>query len=387
MLSTTLSRNAVQRLRHGIPWVPRDDVVRVEGVGAAGEPAELLDEEGRRLGVGDVDLSAPVAVRRLGLPEDRPQTVVSRMVRRAFSLRARFMRDARFCRVVNDDGDGLPGLSVDRFDTHFAVQTSTRAMDARLPELVRVLVEAGGAESIILRNDGPQRVAAGLNRSPPKVLFGRPPRWTAVRELGARMTIDLHQGFGTGHRYDLRQVRKVVGRMASGARVLEPSCGVGSLFIHAALAGARQLVAFDEDPDAIALALENAEANGFLGRTTLEVADAVTALEQRPEPFDLVLLDTTRLSTLGEPEEEDAFVGLTQLCIRHTRHGGYLLLVGYHPPLPPGLAELDERVALACEREGRVAYRLARPGLPFDFPTAVGSTWAEHLSAAALEVT
>ncbi|MET0401406.1 MAG: class I SAM-dependent rRNA methyltransferase, partial [Cystobacter sp.] len=153
MVSTYLSREAAQKLKHGAPWVRREDIVSIEGTPALGEAVQLRDEQGQLLGLADVDLEASYAVRRLGFPDEAAEGLIPRHVRHAFERRALMVDDPRFCRVVNDDGDALPGLIVDRYDKHLVVQTLTRAMDARLQEISRTLVEVGGAESVLLRND------------------------------------------------------------------------------------------------------------------------------------------------------------------------------------------------------------------------------------------
>ena len=61
-----------------------------------------------------------------------------------------------------------------------------------------------------------------------------------------------------------------------------------------------------------------------------------------------------------------------------------MVVAGYHPPLPAD--DLDTRIALGCEQSGRVAYRLARIGLPLDFPTVLGSPGAEFMTAVAVEL-
>lgn len=378
LFNTYLSREAAQRLRHGAFWLRREDILSMDGTPSAGEPVQLRDEDGQVLGLGDVDLEASYAVRRLGLPEESAEGLIPRHVRHAMERRARLVDDPRFCRLVNDDGDGLPGLIVDRYDTHFVIQTLTRAMDARIEELTRAIVEVAGAGSVLLRNDSPRRKLLGLKPQRPHVLYGTPPRWCRVLELGARFTVDLTYGLNTGYQYDHRELRRFLARLSRDARVLDAACNVGGLFIHAGLHGARQLLAFDSDPDAADLARENAEANGLLGRVKVEPGTALAVLRGQTDTFDLVLLDTRDASS------EESFIEHVRLALRRTRHGGRLLLTGYHPPL--ALGAFEERVAEACEREQRVAFRLARLGLPPDHPSPVNTPSADYLDAVALEV-
>ena len=383
MLTTTLSPEAARRLRQGVPWVFREEIVSMEGTPPPGEPVELVDPDGNRLGVGDLDLSSHVAIRRLGLPEERPEGLLQRQLRRALERRVQLVDDPRYCRLVNDDGDGLPGLVIDRFGDHFVVQTFSRPMDARVEEIARALVDSVAAVSILLRNDRPKRADLGLAVGRPHVLYGAPPRWARVMELGARFIADIQYGLNTGYFYDQREVRRFISRVAQGARVLDPCCFTGANFIHAGLRGAKQIVAFDSDPDAVELARENAEANGLLSRAWIEEADAFDALRRLDDSFDLVLFESPDLTRLDR-DPETAFLELARLCVRSTRHGGRLVVSAYQPPLRVG--SLDELLARACEAEGRMAFRLARPQLPPDFPTAIGNPEAEYLSALALEI-
>lgn len=377
MLSTYLSRDAARRMRQGAAWARREDIVSMDGTPSPGEPVNLKDEDGQALGLADVDLESSYAVRRLGLPDEQAEGLIPRHLRLALGRRGLLVDDPRFCRLVNDDGDGLPGLAVDRYDTHVVVRSYSRSMDARAPEIARAMVDVVGASSVLLRNDAKRRKALGLPIQRPHVLHGTPPRWSRVMELGARFTVDLQYGLGTGYYYDQRELRRFISRLAGGARVLDPCCSVGGLFVHAGLHGARFIHAFDANADAAELARENAEANGLLGRVRVEKGASLAVLQAMQEPFDLVLLDTP------DARDDAAFVEHVRLALRATRRGGRLVVSGYSPPLTAG--NFTSLVASAFEQEGRLGYQLARFGLPPDHPTLLGSPSSVYLSALVLE--
>lgn len=378
MLSTYLTPEAAQRIRQGGTWARREDIVRMDGEPVYGEAVELRAEDGTHLGIADVDLGATIAVRRLGNATDSAEGLIPRRLRAAYEHRALWVDDPRFCRLVNDEGDGLPGLVVDRYDTHYVVQTFTRAMDARINDVARTLVEVVGAESVVLRNDTVRRARYGLEKQRPHVLIGTPPRWRRIMELGARLTVDLMYGHGTGYFFDQREVRRLLTRLSMNARVLDVRCHIGGLFVHAGLHGAKDIRAFEPDADSAELARENAEANGLYGRAHIETADGFAVLARKPDPFDLVLVDLPDTDTAVEHAR-------TRLrrSIRATRHGGRMVAVGYAPPLPP--EGIEAVLAEACRLEGRVAIRIARAGAPPDFPMILGSG-AESLSAIAVEI-
>lgn len=379
MRSTYLSEAAEQRMKQGLPWAFRDEIVSIEGSPEVGEPVELRAGSGESLGLADVDLQSAVAVRRIGLPHEPPEGLIPRHLRRALERRGHWIDDPRYCRIVNDDGDGLPGLIIDRFDQNYVLQTFTRAMDARTGEIARAISELTRPASIVLRRDSPRRARLSLPLERPHVLFGTPPRWSRLLELGARMTFDLQMGLGTGYFYDLRQARELVLRLAHDARVLDLCCYVGGLFVHAGRAGARSIVAVEKDIDAVELARENAEVNGLIGRTRVVQGDALEFLHSGEGPFDLVLLDPPFFA----PQDPN-FSELLRCAVHVTRRGGRMVAVAPRATLSG--TRFEQMLSEACEREGRFAVKLAQLGLPPDFPVVLAAAGAEPLHAVALEI-
>jgi 23S rRNA (cytosine1962-C5)-methyltransferase len=297
--------------------------------------------------------------------------------------RAQLVEDPRYCRFVHEDGDGLPGLVVDRFDRHFSIQTTTRSMDARIEEVARVLMEIADARSVLLRNDSTRRSRVGLDpERSGRVLEGTPPRWTRVLELSARLSVDLQKGPGTGYNYSLRELRRIIARLSPGAVVLDPACLVGGTAVQAGLHGARRIIAFAPDADDLDLARENLEANGMMHRASIEQAQPLEALRSIDESFDLVVLHAPTLLENSDQWAQD-FDELVQHSVKATRHGGYLVLAASGEVLG-GARELEESIMRACAETGRIAYRLIRAAAPVDFPALVGSPY--NLFAIAIEL-
>ena len=377
MHSTTLTEEAAERLRRGVTWARREDIVRIDGDPEPGEPTLLQDPEGGALGLGDVDLEAQPPVRRIAMPNEDLLGVIPRRVRMALERRLALVDDPRYCRLVHDDADGLPGLVIDRYERHYVMQALTRAMEARAQSVARTLVEVTGAESILLRRDGPARERAGLPIERPHVVVGTPPRWTRVLELGARITTDLFEGPSVGYPYVLRETRRMVQRLSGGARVLDVNCGVGHLFVHAGRSGAKQILAFTADEAEAELARENVEANGLLNRVAVHAGTAPQVLAGVDDHFDLVLVDAREL-------DAGALSRLLRAAMRLTRHRGCLVVAASHPALPPGTFE--PTIAEAAERQGRTCVRLVQRSAPEDFPVLISPSMGESLTAFALEV-
>ena len=98
-------------------------------------------------------------------------------------------------------------------------------------------------------------------------LVVRPP-WEAVAPAPGQKVLTLDPGiaFGTGQHPTTRACLDAIDALAAedaGRTFLDVGCGSGILSIAAALEGFRDVRGFDNDPDAVRNANENAEANGL----------------------------------------------------------------------------------------------------------------------------
>jgi 23S rRNA (cytosine1962-C5)-methyltransferase len=373
----TLSDAAANRMRHGSMWADGAELLQIDGTPEPGRPLVLRDRKGEVLGYGDVDPKARPAIRRFALPDEDPRAAIPIALRAALERRRTLVDAPRFCRMVHDDGDGLPGLTIDRYDRHFVMHPSTRAMEARAQAIARLLIDVTQTDSVLMRRDGPMRARAGLPILRPEVLFGAPPRWARVLELGSRITTDLFEGRSMGYPYILREVRRSLIRLAPGQEVLDVRCGVGHLFVHAAQAGAKQVLAFTGDEDELDLARENIEANGLLNRVTVHLGEAPDILSGIDRRFDLVLVD-------AREHDSERLRPLLCAAMRATRSRGQLLVAVRHPELPE--QQLEPTIAEACEQEGRSCVLLVKRSAPPDFPRLISAPMNAGLTAVVLEV-
>ncbi|HLT26578.1 MAG TPA: 50S ribosomal protein L11 methyltransferase, partial [Zeimonas sp.] len=112
------------------------------------------------------------------------------------------------------------------------------------------------------------------------------PSWHQVAEHDRARTIVLDPGlaFGTGSHPTTRMCLRWIERaLPAGARVIDYGCGSGILAIAAARLGAAEVTGIDIDPQALAAAQRNAQANGVSitlrssGETPPAAADVVVA--------------------------------------------------------------------------------------------------------------
>ncbi len=181
---------------------------------------------------------------------------------------------------------------MDRFGDTLVVQIQTVAMEKRSALIGELLAGLLQPAEIIFRNDAPIRRLEGLPLET-HTQSGRPwePRWMTID--GFDYWLDLLGGQKTGFYLDQRPQHSAVAAHAAGRRVLDAFCNQGAFALHAARAGASQVLGLDSAEDAIAAARRNAEKNGVRADfAAVNVFDWFNAPERAAEPaWDAIILD------------------------------------------------------------------------------------------------
>jgi len=151
-------------VRAGHPWIFSGAIASgLEGA-ELGEPVGVYAAGGRFVAAGYANPRTPIAVRVL-TSDDEP--VDARLVRRrlddAIALRAATLpADLDAYRVVNGEGDRLPGIVVDRYADFLVCQLLTAGAARLAPALVDALGERFRPRGIYERSEGGVRAEEGI---------------------------------------------------------------------------------------------------------------------------------------------------------------------------------------------------------------------------------
>jgi 23S rRNA (cytosine1962-C5)-methyltransferase len=391
------------RVRSGLPWVYRPDVVRGPAKDArAGGPAvvEVRDARGKTLGFATWAAEARLALRMLstGAGVEAPRDLLALVEARfdAAVARRRALAPARDAmRLVHAESDQLPGLVVDRYADAAVVQTTSVAMNARRAEIAALVHAKLGVRLVVARDDGSARDFEGLTRFA-GVLAGSGPTRVEYRLGPNRLEADLLTDSKTGGFLDQTDNHAAVAALApDNARALDAFTYHGGFALALARRGG-PVLATDEDDTAVARAGDNARRNGL---ANLEVRranafDLLRDLEARRELFDVVVLDPPALAKRGAPSGAGAAAALgaadrayKELILRGarlTRAGGLLVVCSCSGRV--SRAHWDELVAEGLADAGRAAQVLARHGAAVDHPELVGVPETAHLKTWILRV-
>jgi 23S rRNA (cytosine1962-C5)-methyltransferase len=354
----TLKPGHVQPVWAGHPWVYAQAVARVEGGAVAGDEVDVVDPEGKFLGRGLYSPRSAILVRLYSrspatafdacLLEDRLQAAVGR--RQALLLPS---EETTGYRLVNGEGDDLPGLVVDRYESTLAVQLNTIGVKLREALILDVLGRVTGARSIV---DKSSRVAAGLEGfdASHTLLRGVPVTELSFCERGLLYKIPCELTQKTGYYFDQRPLRARIEALARGRRVLDAYCYVGSSALSAARGGAQEVVAVDSNAMALQVGAECAQLNGLGGAIRYERAAASDVLKAagRQGGFDLVICDPPKLSPTrtAKPRALGAMRRLAAGASRATAPGGLLALSSCSAAV--SLGDLTRALALGARDVG-----------------------------------
>ena len=339
----TITKKSQRSIEAGHPWVYAGEVLSCAETAENGAIVDILSEKGTWLGAGLLSLTSLIRVRLLSRNANDcfDEGFWLRRFQYAWAYRKTVLepQDLAACRVSFGESDGLPGLTVDRFNDVLVTQTLSYGMEQRkeqlLPLLVRALREDGQEiRGVYERNDEALREKEGLAQG--KGFFPLPGESvpagtvTEITENGVKYTVDFKNGQKTGFFLDQKYNRRAVGRLSAGKRVLDCFTHTGSFALNAALGGAEHVTAVDVSQAAVDMARRNALLNGLEGRMDFLCADVFDLLpqllEEKRRGWDFIILDPPAF-TKSRRTADQAAKGYKEINYRAMRllpRGGYL---------------------------------------------------------------
>ena len=384
MATVVLKAGHIQPVWAGHPWVYAQAVQRIEGGAVAGDEVAVTDPRGNYIGRGFYSPGSAIPVRILlrdretaadvALFRARLQRAVER--RRLFGLPS---TETSAVRMVNAEGDDLPGLVVDVFGDVAVVQIGTVGMKRR-EQAIFDAIEQVLAPRVILDRTSAQAARGERFTAAQGVVRGDTGLSSlSFVERGIRYELPLTLAQKTGFYLDQRPMRGRIEQLARGKRVLDTYSYVGAFAMAAARGGATEVMAVDESALSLEIGAECARTNGLIDRIRYVRSDARErmTLAGREGGFDLVLCDPPKFApTRGARTGAlGAYQKLAQAACRATKPGGLLLLSSCSAAV--GLDALTRALALGAREVNVRATVLERFFQGFDHP--VGAAFPEGL--------
>jgi 23S rRNA (cytosine1962-C5)-methyltransferase len=365
-----LHKGRARPLWFGHPWVYANAVDRVEGEAGPGDAVTLCDHDGRFIGRGFFNPRSQIPVRLATRAEEALDAAFFRArIARAARLRARLglpSERTTIYRLINSEGDDLPGLVVDVYGDAAVVQITTLGISERRAAIFDALEAELGCKTIF--EASPQAYAELEGFAPSsRVARGASRATVSGLEDGIRLEVEPLAGQKTGMFIDQRETRVRVGALAKGARVLDCYAYAGGFGLQAARGGATAVTAVDSSARAVARVEAHAAANGV----TIEAveSDVFRFLETAtPRSYDLVVIDPPKFARARKDLEaaRKGYERLNALALQACAPGAVLVTCSCSQNVD---AETFERIlAAGAKQANRQVQVFERRGAATDHP-------------------
>jgi 23S rRNA (cytosine1962-C5)-methyltransferase len=341
-----LKKGRANPLWHGHPWVYSGAVQREDGAAQPGDVVDVCDIEGRLIGRGFYNPRSQIRVRVVSFRDEAVDAaLIGRRVDEAVALRRRLGLPSEATtayRLINSEGDALPGVTVDVYGDVCAVQFSALgakqiendlydALERALKPRAIVEIAPGGVAKLE-GFAGATRVARGLGpgrRTGLPAEAGDNDEVGAVRcrENGIELEVEPLKGQKTGMFLDQRENRRRIASLARGARVLDVYTYAGGFALNAMAGGASEALCVDSSARALERVNAHAAMTGFEGKISTGESDAFRFLETaKPKSWDVVVVDPPKFAR-ARKDLEAALKGyqrLNTLAMNACADGGLL---------------------------------------------------------------
>ena len=374
-------------LRGRHPWVFSGAIATIRGEPRDGDVVRVVGAKGDMLGVGHY-FAGSIAVRMVAFEDVhldrefwRKRITDAYTLRKTPSLIDSEHTDAY--RLINAEGDGLPGLIIDIYRRSAVIQFHSTGMFQHQDEIVAVLKE------LLAERLGAIYVAktwereAGGERVYGDALDGE------ILENGLRFALDIEHGQKTGFFLDQRNNRKLIGELSRGKRVLNSFCYSGGFSVYAAQGGAVHVDSVDASASAIELCKRNMQLNAVNIPHEEIVDDCMDYFRSercRDAKYDLIVVDPPAFAKhrSAVPDAERGYRRLNEMALRAVVPGGLVATFSCSQVVGSDLFQkLLFQAATSLRRHVRIIHRLSHP---LDHPVSLFHPEGEYLKGFVLQV-
>lgn len=378
----TVGPESVRMIELGHPWIIADSYTKKWPAGEAGDLVELVDPSGRFLAQALLDPKDRIVARVLSRERMRlDRGWVKERLQRAIALRRDHagLTDTDAYRLVNGEGDLLPGITVDRYGDYLMVQIYCSGWRRHLKLVTQALdelLEPAG----IYEKSRPQNTreleSGGEGKKYGQLLSGKPaPEPLLVLENGLSFQVSLERGLNTGLFLDQRKNRRDLMARVQGKRFLNLFSYTGAFSVAAAAAGASLVTSVDASPGYMEQARSNFSVNRLNPkRHEFLVGDCLNVLDdlaRQKKCYDVILMDPPSFSTTSKSRftTRGGTADLVAAAMKLLKGGGLLIASSNHQKVD--LADYLKELRRGALQAGGTLQVVSLSGQPEDFPYPV----------------
>ncbi len=347
MARLILAKGREKSLLRRHPWVFSGAVARIEGNAASGETLDICDHQGKWLAHAAYSPQSQIRARVWSFNRDEriDQAFFERRLQQAQRWRDWLAErdDLTGYRLIAGESDGMPGITIDRFQNTLVLQLLSAGAEYQRATLLAALHTCYPQCAIYDRSDVAVRKKEGLPLTQGLISGELPPDLLPIREHGMQILVDIKGGHKTGFYLDQRDSRLAARRFARDAHVLNCFSYTGAFAISALMGGCAQVTSVDTSQAALDIARQNVELNGLdLARAEFlrdDVFQLLRRYRDEGKTFDLIVMDPPKFV-----ENKSQLAGacrgykdINMLALQLLRPGGVLLTFSCSGLMPTDL--------------------------------------------------
>ena len=354
------------------PNVFKDEVKTIVGDIKNGDVVDVCSADGAFVGRGYVTDSTSAFVRVLTTKDEKiDKNFILEKIRRAYKKREHLFNETNCVRAFFSEGDGIPGLIIDKFEKYVSVQFRNSGVEAFRQEIINSIKKVMKPKGIYERSDVENRTLEGVEQKT-GVIFGEIPERVIMEDNGLKYNIDIIDGQKTGFFLDQRDSRKFIRKyLTKDTRFLDVFSSSGGFSMAALKEGCKKITAIDKEPHALELCRENYALNEYTGDFVTMEGDAFLLLKTlvgRGEKFDVITLDPPSLIKRKADihKGRDFFFDLCDDSFKLLSDNGILGIItcAYHI----SLQDLIEVTRMAASKNGKLLQVIGINYQPEDHP-------------------
>jgi 23S rRNA (cytosine1962-C5)-methyltransferase len=323
-----LKKNEERRIKSGHLWVFSNEIANIEGDISTGDLVRVYDSRSNFIASGFYNPNSLIAVRIISESETIDlESLFRERLSRAFEFRNLFYPDRDSFRMVFSESDFLPGIIIDKYKNTFVLQIYSAGAEKNIQLIVKILKEEFSAGNIFTKNEEYFRRLEGLPVQDFIYLGER--NEEIISDGRVKYKIDFTTGQKTGFYFDQCDNRSFIEQFCRDKNVLDCFCNSGGFGLHAAYAGASNVIFVDSSAGEIKNTRENFSINGFNCKAEFVQSDVFDFLEKcavEHNTFDIINLDPPSFAknkkSLGKAIK--GYEKLNRLALDLLKNGGLL---------------------------------------------------------------
>jgi 23S rRNA (cytosine1962-C5)-methyltransferase len=257
-----------------------------------GEILSIFSCDREFLGKAYFNNKTSIAGRMLTFDNVEVDLAIKENIKKAIKFRADFFgKETNSYRLINSEGDFLPGLIVDKYNNTLVIQIATCGMEKLKKTIIDILVKELKPKGIYEKSDSSSRLEEGLEKFEGKI-YGKIEEKIKILENSNKFIVDLVNGQKTGFYFDQREMRKLARSLARGRKVLNCFSYTGGFSVYAMKGGASKVDSIDISKGAVEIIQENFKLNKLdTKKNNFYVGDVFEFLRSEKLKYDFIILD------------------------------------------------------------------------------------------------